>query len=103
VAPPHTLFDMTDRTAVVTGASSGLGVVFAEALAEAGANVVVAARRVSRLEEVAARITSAGGAALAVECDVTDAECRSGSTSSAPSTPVRRPPGTCSPPAGGSW
>lgn len=74
MAPPHTLFDMTDRTAVVTGASSGLGVVFAEALAEAGANVVVAARRVSRLEEVAARITSAGGAALAVECDVTDAE-----------------------------
>ena len=56
----------------MTGASSGLGVVFAEALAEAGAAVAVAARRADRIEEVAERITSNGGTAIAVECDVTD-------------------------------
>lgn len=43
------LLDLTGRTAVVTGASSGLGAVFAHALAGAGANVVVAARRADRL------------------------------------------------------
>lgn len=69
---PAELFDLTGRTAVVTGASSGLGVTFAEGLSAAGANVVLAARRRARLDEVAARIEAAGGSALAVECDVTD-------------------------------
>jgi NAD(P)-dependent dehydrogenase (short-subunit alcohol dehydrogenase family) len=66
--------DLTGRTAVVTGASSGLGVVFAEALAAAGANVVVAARRGDRLVELADRVASSGGVALPVTCDVAEAE-----------------------------
>lgn len=44
-------FRVDDRVAVVTGASSGLGVAFAQALAEAGADVVLGARRVDRLEK----------------------------------------------------
>jgi NAD(P)-dependent dehydrogenase (short-subunit alcohol dehydrogenase family) len=65
-------FDMPDQVALVTGASSGLGVVFARALAEAGASVVLAARRLDRLEEVAQGIREGGGSAVAVACDVTD-------------------------------
>lgn len=65
--------DVGGRTAIVTGASSGLGVTFAEALAGAGANVVLAARRADRLQAVADDLTAAGAQALAVPCDVTDA------------------------------
>jgi NAD(P)-dependent dehydrogenase (short-subunit alcohol dehydrogenase family) len=68
------LWDLSGRTAIVTGASSGLGVTFSEALAEAGANVVVAARRADRLQELAGRIEAGGGRALAVTCDVADSE-----------------------------
>ncbi|MGD9573224.1 MAG: SDR family NAD(P)-dependent oxidoreductase [Thermoleophilia bacterium] len=71
---PEGLFDLTGRVALVTGASSGLGVTFAEGLAAAGADVVLAARRVDRLEEVAARIRETGRRALPVACDVTDPE-----------------------------
>jgi NAD(P)-dependent dehydrogenase (short-subunit alcohol dehydrogenase family) len=63
------LFSLRGKTAIVTGASYGLGVTFSEALAGAGANVVVAARSRGRLEQVAARI---GTGALAVPCDVAD-------------------------------
>lgn len=66
------LFSLANRTALVTGASSGLGRHFASVLAEAGASVVVAARRLDKLEEVAAEIEAKGGKALAVEMDVTD-------------------------------
>lgn len=67
------LFDLTGKVAVVTGGSSGLGVVFAEALADAGAAVAVAARRADRIADVAEKINASGGRAIAVECDVTDA------------------------------
>lgn len=67
-------FDLTGQVAFVTGASSGLGEHFAQTLAGAGAKVVIAARRVDRLAELAARIERGGGHALPVELDVTDAD-----------------------------
>ena len=68
------LFDLTDKVAVVTGASSGLGRRFATTLAAAGAKVAVAARRVDRLSELAREIEAASGRALPVGLDVTDPE-----------------------------
>ncbi|MGB9302440.1 MAG: SDR family oxidoreductase [Mycobacterium sp.] len=65
-------FRIDDRVAVVTGASSGLGVAFAQALAEAGAHVVLGARRVDRLAETRALVEAAGRRAIAVRTDVTD-------------------------------
>ena len=72
------LFNLTNRTALVTGASSGLGRHFAAVLSKAGADVVVAARRMDRLEALAEEITKAGGRALPVEMDVTSEESVSG-------------------------
>jgi 3-oxoacyl-[acyl-carrier protein] reductase len=66
------LFDLTGRVALVTGASSGLGVRFAEVLAANGAAVALVARRQDRLADVAARIAAAGGRAVAIEADVLD-------------------------------
>ncbi len=65
-------FSLAGETALVTGASSGLGEHFALTLARAGAQVAIAARRVDRLEALAARIKSAGGTAHAVALDVTE-------------------------------
>jgi NAD(P)-dependent dehydrogenase (short-subunit alcohol dehydrogenase family) len=67
-------FDLTGQVAFVTGASSGLGEHFAQTLAGAGAKVVIAARRVDRLADLAAKIEKDGGHALPVELDVTDAD-----------------------------
>jgi NAD(P)-dependent dehydrogenase (short-subunit alcohol dehydrogenase family) len=64
-------FKLDNKVAVVTGASSGLGVGFAVALAEAGADIVLAARRPDRLAQTAAKVESTGRRALCVETDVT--------------------------------
>jgi NAD(P)-dependent dehydrogenase (short-subunit alcohol dehydrogenase family) len=66
------LFRLDDKVAIVTGASSGLGVAFAQALAEAGADVVLGARRVDRLEETAELVRAAGRRAVTVATDVAD-------------------------------
>jgi NADP-dependent 3-hydroxy acid dehydrogenase YdfG len=63
---------MAERTAVITGASSGIGAATAAQLAAAGYRVVLTARRADRLAEVAERITSNGGDAVMHELDVTD-------------------------------
>jgi NADP-dependent 3-hydroxy acid dehydrogenase YdfG len=60
------------RVVIVTGASSGLGVASATAVAEAGADVVLAARRTDKLAETAALVERCGKRAVAVETDVTD-------------------------------
>jgi NAD(P)-dependent dehydrogenase (short-subunit alcohol dehydrogenase family) len=65
-------FRLTGRVAIVTGASSGLGVAFAHALSDAGAAVVLGARRADRLASVAAAITADGGQALSAPVDVAD-------------------------------
>ncbi|MFF0051370.1 SDR family oxidoreductase [Streptomyces sp. NPDC058232] len=64
---------LTGRVAVVTGASSGIGEASAEHLAELGAAVVVLARRAARLDDLVVRIQKAGGTAVAIAVDVTDA------------------------------
>src|SRR5687768_3689649 len=63
--------DLSGHVALVTGASRGLGRAIAEGLARCGAKVACVARSVEKLNETVAAITSAGGTAEAVACDVT--------------------------------
>lgn len=71
---PNISTDLSGQVALVTGASSGLGLRFARVLASCGASVALAARRLDRLEELAEDIRTAGGRAIAIEMDVTDAD-----------------------------
>ncbi|MDR2053540.1 MAG: SDR family oxidoreductase [Treponema sp.] len=68
------LFDLSGKVAVVTGASSGLGVQFAHALAGQGADVAILARRVERIEELKGEIEKLGVRCLALKCDVTQVD-----------------------------
>jgi NAD(P)-dependent dehydrogenase (short-subunit alcohol dehydrogenase family) len=68
------MFRLDGRVAIVTGASSGLGVAFAQALGEAGADVVLGARRTDKLAETRTLVESTGRRALAVATDVSDPE-----------------------------
>ena len=65
-------FDLTGNVAVITGASSGLGVQMAKALASQGADIAILARRKDKLETVAEEIRKLGVKCLPVQCDVTD-------------------------------
>lgn len=68
----QTGFSLAGRTVLITGASAGLGGHFARICADAGANVVIGARRLDRVEALAAELNAAGKRALAVTLDVTD-------------------------------
>lgn len=65
-------FSLAGRTALITGASSGLGTHFARLFAKAGANVVIGARRANRVESLARELEANGTGALAVSMDVTE-------------------------------
>jgi NAD(P)-dependent dehydrogenase (short-subunit alcohol dehydrogenase family) len=66
------MFNLQGRVALVTGASSGLGVQFAKALADNGASVALVARRADRLKALKDEIEAKGGKSIAIEADVTD-------------------------------
>ena len=66
------MFRLDGKVAVVTGASSGLGVAFAQGLAEAGADLALGARRVEKMADTAALVQAAGRRALTVGTDVSD-------------------------------
>lgn len=68
------MIDLSGKSAVVTGASRGIGAATARILAEAGASVVLAARTAGQIEEIATGITASGGNAKAVACDASDFE-----------------------------
>jgi NAD(P)-dependent dehydrogenase (short-subunit alcohol dehydrogenase family) len=67
-------FKLDGKVAIVTGASSGLGVAFAEGLADAGADIAICARRVERLEETRAKVEATGRRCIAVPADVAKPE-----------------------------
>ena len=71
---PNASNDLSGHVALVTGASSGLGWRFAQTLAASGAKVAATARRLDKLEQLAAEINAAGGECLPIALDVTDAE-----------------------------
>src|ERR1017187_9879504 len=65
-------FDLSSKTAVVIGATSGIGLTLAKGLAQAGANVVPTGRRTELLQSITAEIASMGRRTLSLTCDVTD-------------------------------
>ena len=68
----HPLLDLNNKTAVVIGGTSGIGLALARGLAQAGANVVATGRRDELVKKVAAEIVALGRRSLAQSCDVTD-------------------------------
>jgi NAD(P)-dependent dehydrogenase (short-subunit alcohol dehydrogenase family) len=66
------MFSLKGKVAVVTGGSSGLGVTFAQALAEVGANIVLAARRLDKLDEVGNDLSRLGVKVKSIQCDVSN-------------------------------
>ena len=68
------LFNLSGQVALVSGASSGIGVDMAKAYARFGANIVVTGRRKERLDQVAEEIKELGVDCIGVVCDVTDTE-----------------------------
>ncbi|MGH9741922.1 MAG: SDR family NAD(P)-dependent oxidoreductase [Candidatus Acidiferrum sp.] len=70
----YPLLELTDRTAVVIGGTSGIGLAIARGLAQAGANVVATGRREEQVRSAAAEIETMGRKTLAQTCDVTDNE-----------------------------
>jgi len=70
--PTANLFDMTGKTALVTGGGTGLGKQFSMTLAQAGANVILAARRLEPLQQTVAAIEARGGSARCILLDLTD-------------------------------
>jgi 7-alpha-hydroxysteroid dehydrogenase len=71
-------FSLTDHAAIITGAGRGIGAATALALAEAGADVVIAARTKEQLEEVAAGVAERGRRAAVVPCDLSETDNLSG-------------------------
>ena len=71
---PNFSTDLTGQTALVTGATSGLGYRFAQVLAACGANVAIAGRRAERLDALAAELRGNGGNVLPVPLDVTNTD-----------------------------
>ncbi len=67
-------FSLDGKVAIITGASSGLGVAFASGLAEAGANIAICARRVEKLEETKTQVEALGRRCVAVRADVANSD-----------------------------
>ena len=68
------IFDLTGKTALITGASSGFGAHFAEVLARAGASLIIGARRTEMLEDIARKVEATGGRCEIISLDVTSAD-----------------------------
>lgn len=66
------LFDLTNKTAIITGGGSGLGAQMAHALAEAGANIVICSRNIDNCQEMSDYLNEQGYPSLAIHCDVTN-------------------------------